>query len=112
MDDTIISGSSVGKRLAGLRKKEALKILYDGVLVPVTCTIQIGRDSTNHICVEDRMVSRSHALIQKIKKEYFIKDQGSTNGTWVNGKKVPSGKYMRIHAGDTIRVGRTDILVR
>jgi len=111
-NNTIISGSNLGKRLGGIKKRETLEILYQGKSYPVACKITIGRDPGNHICIHDSMVSRYHALIQKIKDSYFVKDLNSTNGTFVNGGKVPGGKYLKVAPGDLLKIGRTEITVR
>ncbi len=108
---TIISGSNLGRRLGGIKKKETLEILYRGKSFPVTCKITIGRDRKNHICIQDTMVSRFHALIQKIKDAFFIKDLESTNGTFVNGRRVPGGGYVKVNPGDVLKIGRTEITV-
>jgi pSer/pThr/pTyr-binding forkhead associated (FHA) protein len=57
------------------------------------------------------MVSRFHALIQKIKDDYFIKDLCSANGTFVNNTKVPENKYIKLKKGDIILLGRTELTI-
>lgn len=65
-------------------------------------TIKIGRDSTNDVIINEASVSRSHAMIMLIgDKEYEIKDLGSANGTFVNGKRV---SIEIIHEGDKVEV--------
>jgi pSer/pThr/pTyr-binding forkhead associated (FHA) protein len=110
-DDTIITGSNVGKRLKSLKKSETLRLLYQGEAIPIHCKITIGRDQKSHIRIDDNLVSRSHALVQKIKNAYFIKDLESTNGTYVNNKRIPKGKYVKIHRKDVVRIGRTEITI-
>jgi predicted component of type VI protein secretion system len=109
MDNTIITGSKVGKRLKGIKKFEKLKLLYKGKAIPVTCQIMIGRGKKNNIYIDDNLASRSHALVQKIKDAYFIKDLNSTNGTYVNNRKIPRGRYFKLHRNDIVRIGRTEI---
>ncbi|MFN8241777.1 MAG: FHA domain-containing protein [Bacteroidales bacterium] len=51
--------------------------------------IKIGRDSSNDIVINEPRVSRNHAIITGISDgTYEIRDLGSTNGTFVNGKRV------------------------
>jgi pSer/pThr/pTyr-binding forkhead associated (FHA) protein len=109
MDNTIITGSEVGKRLKGIKKFEKLRLLYQGKVIPVTCQIKIGRSKRNNINIDDNLASRSHALVQKIKDDYFIKDLNSTNGTFVNNRKIPRDKYFKLHRNDIVRIGRTEI---
>lgn len=57
-------------------------------------------------------VSRYHADIVRRGDAYFIKDMGSTNGTWINNERIPSYKQMSLNTGDTIRLGYLAIIVR
>ncbi|HAF29657.1 MAG TPA: hypothetical protein DCG75_11485 [Bacteroidales bacterium] len=52
-------------------------------------TLSIGRDASNNIVLDDKMVSRNHAqLIIYDDRRVLIKDLGSTNGTFVNGNNI------------------------
>jgi pSer/pThr/pTyr-binding forkhead associated (FHA) protein len=64
---------------------------------------KIGRDINNEICLDDITVSRSHALISKINGQYWIKDLGSLNGTYLNAISV---KDVQINTGDEIQIGK------
>ena len=56
---------------------------------PVTkTTITIGKSPDNDIVVTDEYVSSYHCKIEYRDSRFFIKDLGSTNGTFVNGKRV------------------------
>jgi pSer/pThr/pTyr-binding forkhead associated (FHA) protein len=101
--------SSVGQRLAKVQKPETMFIVFQGGRVPIAKRITIGRDPENSISLDDVMVSRKHAVIQKVKDDYFIEDLGSTNGTFLNGQPVPPGKYMRITPQDKVRIGRSEL---
>jgi pSer/pThr/pTyr-binding forkhead associated (FHA) protein len=61
--------------------------------------------------LDDSLVSRQHARIQKIKDAYFITDLSSSNGTYVNGTRVPEGKYVKLSKQDIITLGRTELRV-
>lgn len=56
-------------------------------------------------------VSRFHAVITRVKNTYQIKDMGSTNGTRINGKKLPPYTLTPITSGDQIRLGHLVIVV-
>ena len=51
------------------------------------------------------------AIIQKIKDAYFLKDEKSTNGTYVNGVKIPAEKYVKLNPGDKITIGNMTLVV-
>jgi pSer/pThr/pTyr-binding forkhead associated (FHA) protein len=107
--ETIIYGSNVGKRLAKMGKRGKTFIVFQGKRVPITRRITIGRDRQNAISLDDTLVSRRHALIQKIGNDFFIEDLGSTNGTYVNKKRIPPDKYVRLKPTDSILIGRTEL---
>ncbi len=50
--------------------------------------ITIGRNAKNDIQIDNLAVSNFHAQIKKIMNIYFIEDLNSTNGTFVNEKKI------------------------
>ena len=111
MDDTIITDSSVGKRLGSMKKRETLQLLYQGKAISITAQITIGRSRKNNIRINDNLASRNHALVQKVKNAYYIKDLDSTNGTYVNNKQIPRGKYVKLHRRDVLKIGRTEITI-
>jgi hypothetical protein len=64
----------------------------------------------HYMGVEDLHVSRRHALIESREDGIFITDHGvdgngSTNGTFINGKKIEPGKPYRLNRGDEISLG-------
>lgn len=65
--------------------------------------IMIGRDMTNDFVVNDPEVSRKHALLRLEGGSYVIEDQGSTNGTFVNGQRL-MGPHS-LNAGELITLG-------
>jgi two-component system cell cycle response regulator len=69
-------------------------------------TVLLGRER-GPLALHDGRVSRQHALVQYEKDGYWIKDLGSTNGTWINDDPL-LGPY-RLMDGDHITVGGTVI---
>ena len=68
-------------------------------------TLSIGRDASNNVVLNDNMVSRHHAqLIIMDNGQVMIKDLGSSNGTFVNGKKIAE---TYLNAGDVVKCGGT-----
>lgn len=68
-------------------------------------TIYIGRSPDNDIQIKDRFVSRKHLRIFRKGSKYFIKDLESKNGTFINGKQIPSGVEFELKEGLTIAIG-------
>lgn len=69
----------------------------------------IGRIETNDICIQDDMVSGHHAKILRYQNNYFITDLISTNGTYVNGKRI---KKCVLKDCDTLAFGPYKMLFR
>jgi pSer/pThr/pTyr-binding forkhead associated (FHA) protein len=65
--------------------------------------ISIGRDEQNHICLGDKSVSRHHATVQRVYKGFTLQDEGSTNGTRVNGRLITK-QYLKHR--DLIEIGK------
>src|ERR671911_2941430 len=72
-------------------------VLPDGVRVPLTGTLSIGRAADNAIQLDDRSVSRHHARVHASKDGAFVEDAGSTHGTFLDGR--PIGSRPRLRAG-------------
>lgn len=68
--------------------------------------INIGRQRSNDIIVEDKRVSRLHAKILYQNGQFIIFDLGSINGITVNG--MPHIKQHTLHSGDRFTVGSYD----
>jgi pSer/pThr/pTyr-binding forkhead associated (FHA) protein len=54
----------------------------------------------------EKGVSRKHALIHRSGADYTVEDMGSTNGTYVNRKKILPNTPLAIKSGDEIRFGK------
>jgi pSer/pThr/pTyr-binding forkhead associated (FHA) protein len=62
-------------------------------------TVNIGRDKSNQVVLDDPGVSARHCRISYDRKSIQVTDLGSTNGIWVNGQKMESSQ---VRFGDTI----------
>jgi hypothetical protein len=71
---------------------------------PFKTMITIGRAQNNDIVLPVSLVSKFHAYITKVGEAHFIHDQGSTNGTIVDGKRVVKAEPMRLHDGARIEL--------
>ena len=64
----------------------------------------IGRNVNNTIFVEDDFVSTNHAMLTFRGRSWFVEDQGSTNGTYVNAHRID--RPVALSFGDELTVGR------
>src|SRR6266404_4046297 len=72
-------------------------------------TFLIGRTNDAHLCLpDDRFFSRNHCLLEINPPHSFLRDLGSTNGTFVNGQRV---REASLKNGDRIQGGETVLLV-
>lgn len=72
-------------------------------------TFLIGRSESAHFCLpEDRYFSRHHCILEIAPPQCFLRDLGSTNGTFVNGQRTES---IYLKSGDRIQGGETVIEV-
>jgi FHA domain len=73
-------------------------------------TLQIGRASSCQIRPNDTYVSQMHAKISDRNGSWVVEDLGSTNGTYLNQRKVTVPT--ELSPGDRIRIGKTSLEVR
>src|SRR5574344_2624423 len=105
-DTTIITNSPIGQHLEKIADPEQVSyLMFNKKKIQLVAKHSIGRDSENDIVGDNKLASRHHAIIQKIKDAYFLKDENSTNGTFLNGQKIPEGKYVRLSSGDKVTIG-------
>ena len=69
--------------------------------------ITIGRNVKNDIQIDNLSVSKQHARIVKQQDKYFIEDMKSTNGTYLNEKKITKDKLTN---NDVITIGKHTLL--
>jgi hypothetical protein len=67
--------------------------------------LNVGRGGGSDISLSSETVSRKHAWIGPVAGEITIKDLGSTNGTFVNGKQIQGAEKLNI--GDTINFAKS-----
>jgi uncharacterized membrane protein len=66
----------------------------------------VGRDPTCDVVLNDAKCSRRHAIVEETAHGIVIRDSGSANGIYVNGKKVESSP---LRPGDTVRLGEVKL---
>lgn len=76
-------------------------------LEPGASPLVIGRSSTVDVRLDDRRVSGVHAEIFWAQREWWLRDRGSRNGTFVDRSRLL--QPVRLNHGSTIRCGDTSI---
>ncbi|MBU1339782.1 MAG: SpoIIE family protein phosphatase [Acidobacteria bacterium] len=69
--------------------------------------ITLGRQMENSVFIPDPFCSSNHAVIYPRNGDYVVRDNGSKNGTFLNGQKITA--EIRLKKGDEILIGSTRI---
>ena len=64
--------------------------------------VRIGRSSLMELCIQKRGVSRCHASLQRTDAGWELVDENSTNGCYVNGRRIQKAV---VTAGDVLYLG-------
>lgn len=92
----------------------SLSLLVDNVVVNTfelnRAETRIGRRAGNDIRIDEISVSGQHAIVEAVPNaylegttDYYITDNNSTNGTYVNGIRI--GGRQRLNSSDMVRIG-------
>ena len=115
--------SPLPKTIPPINARISLVILHTGEIIPLMNKNEyvIGRVGGKQTIFPDvdlspctayaSGVSRLHATIKEKEGKYFIFDLDSTNGTWVNKKRISARKDYELHNGDRVILGHLDIMV-
>jgi hypothetical protein len=77
-------------------------------LVLDSAPLKLGRGTRNDVDLgRDEYASSEHARLEPRRDGVWLEDIGSTNGTYLNGKRLTGPK--RLSAGDVVRVGETEL---
>lgn len=68
-------------------------------------TMSLGRDPKNSVVFSEGDVSRRHAEVAEKDGSYYLRDLGSSNGTFLNQQALPQGKWVEFRPGDSLRLG-------
>jgi hypothetical protein len=80
--------------------------------IALSTTTVIGRGVEAGLQLVDTGVSRLHAELRRVGSRVELHDLGSTNGTRVNGQKVPTSTGVTLTDGDRITLGASELLFR
>jgi FHA domain/zinc-ribbon domain len=94
-EDFGIQGPALVVRAGGGRAGESFR--------PAGARTRIGRSPDCDIFLDDVTVSRNHAVLVEEDGEFFVEDQGSLNGTFVNRRRIDRAA---LQEGDELQVGK------
>jgi pSer/pThr/pTyr-binding forkhead associated (FHA) protein len=79
---------------------QPIKFCLDG-----RARVTVGRAGQCDLVLTDSGVSRRHASIEAIDGQHLLKDEGSSNGTFLNGLRLNARSGFALRPGDVIEVG-------
>jgi hypothetical protein len=78
--------------------------LKPGEIIALSEKLTLGRRKTNDVRIKDAQASLNHAVIERRGDGYWLVDQGSENGTFLNEKKI--AEATRLKDGDLIQIAK------
>jgi hypothetical protein len=82
-------------------------------LVPGGKRLSVGRVADNELVLNDGSVSKIHAaLTMNVQGTLLVADTGSTNGTFINGRRISYGEARQIEDGDVVGFGDVEVRFR
>lgn len=82
------------------------KVIGERRTISFTGELSVGRGEGNRLRLNDAAVSGSHCVFYWDGGSLYVRDNGSTNGTYVNNRLVVPGTPWRLESGDAIKLGR------
>lgn len=83
--------------------------LVAGQLLPLWPVTAVGRDPENAVVLDDEFVSAVHASAFQRNGQWWLRDEGSTNGTLLNGQPVLRESLLQ--PGDQLQIGSVHLQV-
>lgn len=71
-----------------------------------TKIVTIGRQAGAYLLIDDAAISRRHAEISCANGQYILRDLGSANGTFINGKRLDAGSAHPLKPNDLVQFGK------
>ena len=84
---------------------ETSSSLEEGRVIPLAEGMTIGRSEAAELSIADQFVSHMHARILKRGAYHWVQDLGSTNGTFLNDRRIDADAQLKVH--DALRIGQT-----
>ncbi|MCA8968392.1 MAG: sigma 54-interacting transcriptional regulator [Planctomycetes bacterium] len=74
--------------------------------------ITLGRSRERDVPLSEKSISRHHVTIEIRDRKVVVIDEGSQNGTWIQGIRVEQGTEAELRPGDVLRIGSFEITVQ
>ena len=87
----------------------------DGPVKDISVTLEkakytLGRGEANDITILDGGMSKSHAVIVRAEDKFYIEDLNSTNGTYIDGLKLPPNQKYELRHNCQVTFGNSTVI--
>lgn len=103
-------GGRRGRRRSGNRVSIVRSETQSGATFTVSDSVVIGRSGEADFLLDDPYASDFHLRLTSKEGRLVVNDLGSTNGTYVNGRRVTTP--VDLNRGDAVQVGKTVMEIR
>jgi len=106
----------LGVKERSSRRRSAKEIVIvrsdsqSGLEIPIDSVVVMGRSEQADVILDDSYASEFHLRFSLDNGNLFVQDLGSTNGTYVNGRRITAP--VTVTRGDAVQVGKSVMEVR
>ncbi len=90
VDDSLTKPKDTSEHISEVKLIGISDLVKDKKFI-VKSTLKVGRSPDNDIVIDDPKISRKHAELSPVRDGILVKDMDSTNGTFINNKKIKEG---------------------
>ena len=87
-----------------------LKKVPQGTEIAIVGSMSVGRSEESAVRLLEGKPSRNHAVISTDSVSAFVEDLGSTNGTFINDRRLDAHVKTKLNAGDRVRFDTEEFL--
>ena len=102
-----VSGNENGIKLVAMNEPSS----FEAVINRDNMLIGKKQELVDVVIDFNKMISRKHCRVSFVNGAYYINDEGSANGTYVNGVRLNAGQQIQINRGDVIRLADSDFQI-
>jgi hypothetical protein len=81
-------------------------------LEPDAGLVRVGRAADNDLAIANQRISRYHAQLRWVESSWLVYDLDSTNGTWVDQRRVLANQPLALEPGGQLRLGDHELEAR
>ena len=72
----------------------------------------VGRAPDCVLSIPDVGISRLHLLVTIKRGEIYVTDQGSSNGTFINGERIEAKRLIHLKPSDEVKLGKSEVVIQ